>query len=194
MSHKTEVFEKELIYIKDERVKKFVKTALETLPDYFFVIPSSSTGKYHSKYALGKGGLVRHVRACIRIAVELYRMEMFNHFSDLDKDLILAALFLHDGYKNGKGTSNFTVSTHPLIIAEEIRTNLSFSEILQPEELEIIASNAESHMGQWVFDYKTGKQVLEKPKSKMQNFVHLVDYLASRKCLEMNFNVELSRE
>jgi len=194
MSYKTDTFEKELVFINDERVRRFVEAALETLPDYFFVIAASSTGKYHPSYTAGDGGLTRHVRACVRIAVELYRMEMFNYFSPLDKDLILASLILHDGYKNGKGGSNFTVITHPIVMAEEIRTNLNFAEILQLEEIETVANNISVHMGQWNTDYRTKKEVLEKPSGKMQNFVHLVDYLASRKCLEMNFDVEISKE
>jgi uncharacterized protein (DUF3820 family) len=45
-------------------------------------------------------------------------------------------------------------------------------------------------MGQWNVDRKSG-EVLEKPTSDYQNFVHLADYLASRKDLTMAFeNVE----
>ena len=38
-------------------------------------------------------------------------------------------------------------------------------------------------------DYKTGAVLMPKPTTKAQNFVHLCDYLASRKCLEFNFSV-----
>lgn len=46
-----------------------------------------------------------------------------------------------------------------------------------------------SHMGQWNTDYKSGKEILPKPSSPLQKFVHQCDYLASRKYLEVNFNV-----
>ena len=36
-------------------------------------------------------------------------------------------------------------------------------------------------------DYN-GNEVLEKPKTKYQNFVHMCDYLASRKCLLVPFD------
>jgi hypothetical protein len=49
-------------------------------------------------------------------------------------------------------------------------------------------------MGQWNKDYKTGMEIMPKPKDEYQKFVHLVDYLASRKCLEMNFDVPISLE
>jgi uncharacterized protein YbgA (DUF1722 family) len=49
-------------------------------------------------------------------------------------------------------------------------------------------------MGQWIYDYKTGEKVLDAPQTKLEKFVHLCDYLASRKCLEMNFDVDVRRE
>ena len=44
-----------------------------------------------------------------------------------------------------------------------------------------------THMGVWTTDYN-GNEVLEKPKTKYQNFVHMCDYLASRKCLLVPFD------
>ena len=41
-------------------------------------------------------------------------------------------------------------------------------------------------MGQWINDYK-GKKILEKPTSKYQIFVHICDYLASRKFINVPF-------
>ena len=42
-------------------------------------------------------------------------------------------------------------------------------------------------MGYWTTDYD-GNEVLEKPKTKYQNFVHMCDYLASRKCILVPFD------
>ena len=44
-----------------------------------------------------------------------------------------------------------------------------------------------THMGSWTKDYN-GEEVLEAPKTKYQNFVHMCDYLASRKCLLVPFD------
>ena len=41
-------------------------------------------------------------------------------------------------------------------------------------------------MGPWTKDYK-GNEVLPKPVNKYQKFVHMCDYLASRKFLNINF-------
>ena len=92
---KAEVFEYELSFIKNLQIKEFTIKALEILPDYFFEVAASSSGKYHPSYALGKGGLVRHTKAAVRIAIELFRCEtVTGHFSDDVKDVIISALIL----------------------------------------------------------------------------------------------------
>ena len=44
---KSEHFKKELEYIKSDKIRNACKEMIELLPDYFFEIPASSTGKYH---------------------------------------------------------------------------------------------------------------------------------------------------
>jgi hypothetical protein len=43
-------------------------------------------------------------------------------------------------------------------------------------------------MGQWNYDSYTKKEVLPKPKTAEQRFVHMCDYLASRKFIDVKFN------
>ena len=59
---------KEIEYINNERYKKSIKTLISLLPDYFFEVAASSTGKYHPSFALKDGGLVRHTKVAVRIA------------------------------------------------------------------------------------------------------------------------------
>ena len=80
-----------------------------------------------------------------------------------------------------------------MVAAKFVKEDQEIHDCLDEETLNIIAANIESHMGQWVFDYKTNKDVLPRPKTKMQNFVHWCDYLASRKCLDFNFDVPVVR-
>ena len=54
-------------------------------------------------------------------------------------------------------------------------------------EIELICSVIETHMGEWTRDYK-GNEVLEKPKTKYQKFVHMCDFLSSRKFLNIEFD------
>lgn len=195
----SEQFTKELSFIKNTRMQTFAKNALQHLPEYFFDIPASSTGKYHPQYATGNGGLVRHVQACMRIATELFQLEMFNHFSDDEKDLMLISLLLHDGYKHGKPDSHknfakYSKAEHPVIMANVIQQESFAWGELTEQELQIIADNIRTHMGAWNYDYRTKQVIMDKPKTKMQNFVHLVDYLASRKLLEVNFDIVPERK
>ena len=97
-----EMFNKEIKYIKNERVKNSLITMLDRLPDYFYSVPASSTGKYHPSFSLGDGGLLRHTKAAVRIAIELFQDESLNNFTDDEKDLLIMALTLHDGLKSGK--------------------------------------------------------------------------------------------
>lgn len=187
------LFEKELGYIKDTKIKEFTEKALLKLPEYFFEVPASSTGKYHPSYALGEGGLVRHTKAAVRIAIELFRMDCFK-YTDTDKDMIIASLILHDGFKSGINHSKYTITEHPLIVAQFIRENTEINSCVDEDIINTIATNIECHMGQWTYDYRSKKEVLPRPKTNMQRFVHLCDYLASRKCLELNFDVDVVRE
>ena len=68
---KVEKFRTEINYIKDTSLRKDLRKLISMLPNYFFEVPASSTGKYHPKFALGEGGLIRHTKVAVRIAYEL---------------------------------------------------------------------------------------------------------------------------
>ena len=82
----TEKFEQEIELIKNPAIKNIAKQGVDLLPDYFFKVPASSTGKYHPSFALGEGGLYRHVRAAVGIAVELFRIY---NFAPDEQDIII---------------------------------------------------------------------------------------------------------
>lgn len=172
--NKSELFLFELNLIKNIEIRNFVSYMLDKeTPDYFFTVAASSTGKYHPNYALGNRGLLRHTKAVTRIAYELFRTDLYPYNQD-QQDLILASLILHDSRKHGDNGSKWTVVEHPLLAANAVRNSAG---TLKQEWKEIIAKNIETHMGKWTQDYKTGKEVLPKPQTGMQNFVHQCDYL-----------------
>lgn len=176
---KTEIFKEELALIEDSALKEATENLVYTLPEYFFTIPASASGKYHPDYALGEGGLVRHVKAAIKIALELLKMEQYEDLLAY-KDEIIIALLLHDGWKRGKDDEGYMLQDHPRIAAEVIRL---YNFHNYTPGLDKVASLIESHMGQWNAD-----GVLPKPITPSQQFVHLCDYLASRRFLEVNFD------
>ena len=185
---KYEAFKKELYYIKDSSKRKDLKKLLNSLPDYFYEIPASSTGKYHPSFALKKGGLVRHTKVAVRIAHELLENNTIGmKFTDKDKDLIIMALVLHDGLKSGLEHSKYTKFDHPLLISKHImeqKDDLS----LDIDDIRKLCSMIESHMGEWTYDSYQKKEVLPKPKTAEQRFVHMCDFLASRKFLDVTFD------
>jgi len=188
---KVKSFEQELVYIKDQKIREFVVGAIKLMPDYFFEMPASTTGKYHPSYALGSGGLLRHTRAAIRILIELSRNKVFN-FTGEEFDLAITALILHDGWKEGTGATNFSVANHPEFAKNVLEENQESLGLLTAEQFKEMTDLIWTHMGQWNFDYRSKKEILPIPATPLQEFVHLCDYLASRKCLEMNFEVPLS--
>ena len=179
------MFKEEILKIKDKKIKKFTAVAVSKLPDYFFEVAASSSGKYHPSYVLGKGGLVRHTKAAVKIALELFQNTTIQSFTDLEKDMILSAIILHDGVKHGLNGSKYTVATHPKLICEYIANDEELTEMLDESVLNSILTNMWTHMGQWDYDYRSKKVVLDRPETEMQKLVHLCDYIASRKCIEV---------
>ena len=182
---KSDVFENELNYIKDNNIKESLKTMINLLPDYFFEVAASSTGKYHPEFSQGKGGLVRHTKVAIRIAYELFQDESINNFTDREKDLIIFSLLVHDGLKHGMIHNEYTQFNHPLLISNYIKENKD-KLLLSESDINFICSCLEKHMGPWTKDYQ-GNEVLQKPTSKYERFVHMCDYLSSKKFLNVNF-------
>ena len=108
-------------------------------------------------------------------------------FTDTEKDLIIMALVLHDGLKKGDPEEKYTRVDHPLLISNLIMSHAKELS-LDIDDTRKMCSMIESHMGEWNYDYLTKKEVLPKPKNELERFVHMCDYLASRKCFDIKFN------
>lgn len=186
--NKINYFKKEISYIKDASRRKDIRILIGLLPEYFFEIPASSTGKYHPDFAAGDGGLLRHTKVAVRIAHELLENNTVGwKFSDEDKDLIIMALILHDGLKSGLEKEKYTKFDHPLLVSKYIMENKD-KVSMKVDDLRKMCSLIESHMGEWNYDKFSKKEVLPKPRTAEQRFVHMCDYLASRKFLDVKFN------
>ena len=183
-----ECFENEIAWIHSQDIQQFAKYCVDNLPDYFFTVPASSSGKYHPSYALGDGGLIRHTKAAVAVAHELFNLEMFQkQFTENERDLILLSLILHDGKKQGSGNGKHTVFEHPLYAADFVREcNFECSKLTDKQE-QIVCNAISSHMGQWN-TARNSRTELPKPADRIRKFVHMCDYLASRKFLEVNFD------
>ena len=194
MDKKTKVytFQKELMWIKNKDIRIFAVNMLGRLPDYFFVVPASSTGKYHPEYSLGEGGLVRHTKSAVLIAKTLLDLEQYqSEYNEEQRDIMLTALLLHDGVKHGLNGNKYTVSTHPTDMVDYINDYIIEQDFSPWDDrinfAKMVGDCIATHMGEFNKDYKTKEEILPKPESNMQKFVHMCDYLASRKFLEVNF-------
>ena len=176
---------KELDLIKTPAIRTLVEHCLKRVPEYFWTMPASTTGKYHPAYTLGEGGLVRHTKAAVWIANELLRLDMFKRIAVMS-DEIYAALILHDTVKKGMDGSAYTTTDHPLQ-ASELVQRVANDTCCDHPSVRTIRRLIETHMGQWTTDFD-GNEVLPKPHSAEQSFVHLCDYLASRKLLTVELD------
>lgn len=176
--------------IVNEDIREFAKVLVDGLPDYIWHVGASSTGKYHPAYSLGEGGLMRHQIAVVRFLNFFFELEQYNTpLGSRKMDLMRVAGLCHDGRKSGEQAdyekSKYTRFDHPIQMANVVRSY--DGQYLNHDEIEFIAHCIESHMGQWCTDRKSST-VLPKPLDVYQHFVHLADYLASRKDLTMAFD------
>jgi hypothetical protein len=176
--------------IENEDIRNFARVLVEGLPDYIWHVGASSTGKYHPAYSLGEGGLMRHQIAVVRFLNFFFELEQYQvPIGSRKMDLMRVAGLVHDGRKSGEQSdyerSKFTKFSHPIQMANIVRSY--DGKYLNHDEIDFIANCIESHMGQWNTEKKSS-EVLPKPNNVYQHFVHLADYLASRKTLTMEFD------
>lgn len=171
-----------LRWITDYKIKEWTKDwLLNQTPDYFWEIPASSTGKYHPYYTTKEGGLVLHTKAAFQIALSQLDAGVWG-FSKEERNIILSAILLHDTRKLGIPKERYTVSNHAVLVADAIK-----EEYETGSTRDEIAGVIASHMGQWNTDFKTDEEVAPLPDTEMKFFMHLCDYLASRKYMDIDW-------
>ena len=181
------IFDVEIGYIKDKEIKEATRKLIDMLPDYFFKVPASSTGKYHPKCSNVEGGLVHHTKLAVRIAQDLMNNGMlFNKFTPREHDLILLALIMHDGFKHGLTQEKYVRFDHPIISAEFVRDH-AIEVGLTKEDGDLLYDIISSHMGEFnTSNYS--KVVLPLPKTAIQKFVHMCDDISSKKYCDAEFD------
>lgn len=204
----SEYFKSELDYIKNDTLRTIVSDTLDASPECIVSIPASSSGKYHPSYSLGEGGLMRHVKAAVGIAHCMIETDIFknmifgtdaeeNTFYEKDRDtyadIAYASLILHDCCKPDNSPKHNTRFDHPLLAANLFKETAKKHITLENMEymknvVPMIHGCIASHMGQWCSSPYAKGVVLPKPKNGIEEFVHMCDYLGSRRFLTFEFD------
>ena len=165
--------------IQNEKWKLGCKELVKKLPNYFWVVAASSSGKYHPKCDLGTGGLVRHSVMVAINAMDLVTAEIFVEDNIINKDMALIAGLFHDCMKQGNAHSGHTVFDHPILAAEFMAAELK--DYIEEPYLSTICGAVRTHMGKWTTSDYAPEITLEKPTTAFQKLVHTADYEAARK-------------
>jgi len=214
----SDLFINELDCIANGDLKNIVINTLNASPKCIQVIPASSSGRYHPSAdiivgefddngeLISHGGLVNHTVAVTGIAISLMESNVFRDMINakneshlnLCKDIVIASCILHDCMKPDDTPKHKTVFDHPLR-ASKLFVNCATEYItnnnLTGDDLDYLKNTIpmivrciESHMGKWsTAPYAKGIKLPE-PMTPIENYVHMCDYLASRKFIDFNFD------
>jgi putative nucleotidyltransferase with HDIG domain len=173
----------EINEIASPEIKLFTQHILEAAPEYFWTVPSSSSGKYHPTQSNGGGGLIRHTKAVVYFAVKL--CDVYS-ITGLEKDYVISACILHDILKYGEVKQAFTTKNHDYEGAMFVRRKgKEFG--LDIGSLDAITGCIAWHMGKWTD--MTGRELKKSfpgEYNPMQMVTHLADVISAQK------NVSLS--
>src|SRR4030042_1954673 len=133
MSH----FFNELEMIKDVQIRKFTREVLlKYTPEYFWEMPSSSSGKHHHPDECCDGGLIKHVKRVISIAHEImtglgwlgHSCQKVKEDKQYNYDVVISACILHDilraGYEGRERKSGGKISSdrmHPYYVRDLVQ-------------------------------------------------------------------------
>ena len=183
----TTYFEDELSQISNDYIKEFVFQCFDKFcPEYFWIVPASTSGKYHPKESLGEQGLIRHVKKTVYFGIELWK-SLYNGIDITTKDLIIACLLLHDIIKNGNAkfeNNNWikeenSTENHGWLLAEKIKKDI-FNGYFRKNYHKYIYYGIACHMGKWTGNPKFYIENIPLFYRKFAELVHLADYIASR--------------
>lgn len=189
--------------IEDDDLRGFAYFILSQTHPEFWVIPASSSGKYHPVWDNVKGGLIRHIKVTMGFALSAMRRYGYSPESAGDanynakfRDIIAFAVIFHDWGKNGhpvKKWGKHTSWTHGEDTAEMIEQELLpkfikfFPEIQNLEELKDMVKEAciaiYYHYGVWT----KRADKLTPSNSKLTDAARIVqeaDYYASREMIK----------
>lgn len=188
---KIKVFESLLNNFETNEIREYCKDMILKISDDIFIMPSSTSLKFHNKTQCQPHGQVFHVLMFGEIMNYILGLEYVTEkIPDARKrDCLRCTPIFHDAIKCGLNGSKYTVHEHPMLAGEWVR-NTKVDHDIDEDTKKYIARLCESHSGQWT-STKRSKTVLPKPETDEQFLVHLCDYLASRSNIDMTYEEEI---
>lgn len=183
MNRFKDVFKDELELIEDKEFREFViHFGNSQALDYFYTIPSSTSGKYHPQDELGEGGLILHCKRVCQFALEFARMK---DMESAERDLLIAAALLHDLYRCGDGSELKSDERHPIYIYNALIQGLPDWPIELQDFLSVLSVVCLLHTGRWshpevyeIVEKEVGAGLTEKVEDLSRVF-HWCDCLAA---------------
>lgn len=159
--------------IETMSIRTFVYEGFNMISEDFWMVPTSSSGKYHPPESniTPMGLMVHNIKACT-IAKGLF--SFFGITEQIEKDIIIGAMLLHDSYKGGWTDHwNGMVDEHGYIAASYL-AGLE----LEPEYIKRkLLSAIRTHMSRWGRPFSVVTEFLFPDKINL--IVALSDMIAS---------------
>ncbi|MCK4818601.1 HD domain-containing protein [bacterium] len=144
------------------------------MSDDFWSAPTSSSGRYHPPESnIEPAGLLAHIVKALEVADGLF--SYYGVKSEIDKDIVNAALLLHDSYKGGPTEKWSSMDPAHGKFAKQFFKDIELDEYIKS----IILDCIETHMSRWARPLKSS--MAGYTPTKLQRIVSLSDFIASRK-------------
>lgn len=182
---KIAVFQPYLDKFETDKMRMYCTDMIAQIPDYIFMMPSSTSGKYHNATQCQPHGQIYHIIMFAEIMN--YRLALKGNQekfkSPAQRDAMRCVPFFHDALKCGTDGGQWTVHEHPMLAGTWVReTNVEHD--IEDNIKEAIARMCERHSGEWTSSKKS-KVVLPEPENAMELFCHECDILSSRNNIDM---------
>lgn len=158
--------------IHNVNIRNFVDSALYDIAPEFWVQAASPSGRYHPPENNLVRGLVIHTVKAFYVGEELF--SFYNVYDELEKDIVRAALILHDTMK-GDPKWVSTVYDHGTRAARRLDT-IEFQG--SRSVVQRIQNAIMMHMSRWTYD--TSALKMAATPTKLDRIVQMADFIASR--------------
>lgn len=188
---KQAVFAPLLRNFETDYIRDYCNDMIAEIPDYIFTMPSSTSGKYHNQTQCQTYGQIYHIYMFASIMEHLLRLEHKQEVFDSPtvRDALRCVPIFHDAIKCGWNGSTYTVQNHP-VLARDWVLNTKVEHDIADKAKKYIAKCCEAHSGQWNTN-RSGEEIMKKPTTAAEKFVHECDILASRADLDWIISDEL---